>query len=417
MNKNKAFILVNLHTSIKVIFAIILNKLIALYIGPKGLALLGQLQNLIAIQTNIASGSIQTGIIKYSAEFSSNRQKFQRFVKNCIIIIIFLSLIASSLTFYFAKQISELILLDKSLVNVIYLLSSLPLVYACNLYIISFLNGLGKIKLFAIANFIISITNFVFVLFGTINYEIKGLLFGVIITQPIALILISLILNRKFLRKIIILDGIFNKSNLVFTPKLLNFSFGTFSSAILTASSLILIRIIIENKLSLNSSGVWEGAYRISNYLNIFFALPFSVYYLPLFSAENDSQKIKKKLFESIKLTIPIVLILILSYSFFDDYIIRLLFSESFLEINNFIIVLLIGESVKLIATYFSNVFTAKALINVTVIYQIIFFICFLCLSYILIDDFGLQGVSFAYLIASTVYFVLFSVNFALKFK
>ena len=63
-----AFLWTNIHIVIKVISGIIMNKIISLFLGPSGIALIGQFQNTTSIISSLAHGSIQTGNVKYVSE-------------------------------------------------------------------------------------------------------------------------------------------------------------------------------------------------------------------------------------------------------------------------------------------------------------------------------------------------------------
>ena len=54
---------------IKMLTLLGLNKILAIYVGPSGYAALGQFQNAVQMITTFASGAINTGVTKYTAEY------------------------------------------------------------------------------------------------------------------------------------------------------------------------------------------------------------------------------------------------------------------------------------------------------------------------------------------------------------
>lgn len=64
----KVFSFTALSTFIKLITGFITVKVVAVIIGPSGIALLGQLRNFITISNTIATGGINIGVTKYIAE-------------------------------------------------------------------------------------------------------------------------------------------------------------------------------------------------------------------------------------------------------------------------------------------------------------------------------------------------------------
>ena len=69
MNLIKTSFYTSLSTAVSFITGFIITKVVAVKIGPKGMAYLGQFQNTTAILTMLATGAIATGVIKYLAEW------------------------------------------------------------------------------------------------------------------------------------------------------------------------------------------------------------------------------------------------------------------------------------------------------------------------------------------------------------
>ena len=64
---------------IKMLTLLGINKILAIYVGPAGYAALGQFQNAMTMITTFASGAINTGVTKYTAEYYDDEPK-QRLV-------------------------------------------------------------------------------------------------------------------------------------------------------------------------------------------------------------------------------------------------------------------------------------------------------------------------------------------------
>ncbi|MFN5920327.1 MAG: hypothetical protein ACK45I_03385, partial [Bacteroidota bacterium] len=62
-------------TVIKLITSFLSAKVIALYAGPAGLGMLGQLSSFIAVSLTLSTGAINNGIIKYLAEYKGDETK------------------------------------------------------------------------------------------------------------------------------------------------------------------------------------------------------------------------------------------------------------------------------------------------------------------------------------------------------
>ncbi|MBG3116227.1 hypothetical protein GHV30_11365 [Proteus mirabilis] len=65
----KTSILSLIATFFKMLSGLIINKAISVYIGPAGLAIIGQFQNFSQLVLIAAQGAINNGVVKYTAEY------------------------------------------------------------------------------------------------------------------------------------------------------------------------------------------------------------------------------------------------------------------------------------------------------------------------------------------------------------
>ena len=70
----KVFSFTGLSTLVKLITSYVTVKVVASIIGPSGIALIGQLQNFVAIITTVGAGGINNGVVKYVSEYKSGAE-------------------------------------------------------------------------------------------------------------------------------------------------------------------------------------------------------------------------------------------------------------------------------------------------------------------------------------------------------
>ena len=75
MNLLKTSVLNGIAVLIRTATLFILNKILAVYVGPSGYAVIGQFQNFIQIVTTFAGGAINNAVIKYTAEYYDDKNK------------------------------------------------------------------------------------------------------------------------------------------------------------------------------------------------------------------------------------------------------------------------------------------------------------------------------------------------------
>ena len=213
MTIKSTFIWTSVHTIIKILSGIIMNKIIAVYLGPAGLAMIGQFQNFVGIVSGVANASIQTGIVKYTAQYKNDTEYLNKLMKNSLIIILFLSFIVSLFLILFANYLSVQIMFSDKYTNIIYFLAFSMVFYSLNLYILSILNGLGELKLFTGINILISIFSLLLVSILTILYKLDGALLAIILVQSFIFIFAYILVYRKFGNKFFDFKNIYRYNN------------------------------------------------------------------------------------------------------------------------------------------------------------------------------------------------------------
>ncbi|EJG0388716.1 oligosaccharide flippase family protein, partial [Vibrio parahaemolyticus] len=108
MNLIKTSLLSFIATAVKLLSGLIINKAVSIFIGPSGLAIIGQFQNAQGIVRTLAQGGINSGVTKYTAEFHENGEKKHELWSSSLKITVFFSVIVSLLLFLFSSYWSHL---------------------------------------------------------------------------------------------------------------------------------------------------------------------------------------------------------------------------------------------------------------------------------------------------------------------
>jgi O-antigen/teichoic acid export membrane protein len=144
----------------------------------------------------------------------------------------------------------------------------------------------------------------------------------------------------------------------------------------------------------------------------MFFVLPFSIYYLPKISASKKYAEIKSYLFEAYKFLIPLSLLMAFIIFYFKHEVVIGLFSIDFIEIENIILYLLIAEIIRILGNTISIVFLAKIKIYSIIFIELLFASSMLLSSYYFVDIYGIIGISYGYIIATSIFLTVYVYKF-----
>ena len=389
----KTSVLTGISTIITVISGFVINKVIALYIGPSGLAVVGQLQNFLSIVTTFSNGAITSGIVKYTAEYQTIEKK-QKIFSTSIIISLSCSFIISLLLFGFSGYLSELILKDVRYNSVFIVLGITIFLFALNTILMSILNGQKEIKKYILVNISSSIFSLFFTSFLIMQLNLMGALYAMVVNQSVIFfVTLGFVLKSSWFKLEYFKKGV-DKESLI---KLSKYSLMAITSALTVPMSHLIIRNYIGDNLSWNDAGYWQGIWYISTMYLMIVTTSLGVYYLPRLSEIQDNTELKKEIISGYKIIMPIVIILAFGIYLFRELAVHIAFSEKFVPMLELFKWQLIGDVIKIASWLLGYLMLAKAMTKIFIYTEIVFSILFIVLSIVFINYFGLVGVTYAF--------------------
>ena len=161
-------------TFIRIASGFIANKIVAIFTGPAGVAIIGQFANFVAIILTVSNGAINNGVVKYTAEYDSDELKLKKLLSTALKISIFCSLFFGFFLFISADYFSNLILKNSIYKNAIRVLGVTIIFYSLNNLLISILNGKSQIRRYTIVNTFGSIIGLIFTVLLVYFYKTEG---------------------------------------------------------------------------------------------------------------------------------------------------------------------------------------------------------------------------------------------------
>ena len=408
----KTSVLTAISTIITIISAFVINKVVAMYAGPTGLALIGQLKDFVTMITNISNGAITQGIVKYTAEYETIEKKQKIFSTSIIVSLISSSIIAIILV-VFNSFLSELILKDIQYGGVFIVFAFTVFLFALNTVLMSILNGQKEIKKYVLVNIVNSSLALIITSLLVLKFNIQGALYALVINQSIVFfVTLMFVLKSVWFRWEYFKQGI-DKDSL---KKLSKYSLMAITSAISAPLSYLVIRNYIGENLGWDSAGYWQGIWYISTMYLMLITTSLSVYYLPKLSEIKDKNELKKEIFNGYKIIMPIVIVSATLIYLLKEYVIIIAFDEKFMPMLELFKWQLIGDTIKICSWLLSYLMLAKAMTKIFIFTEIIFSLFFVLLSIYFINNYGLVGVTYAYFCNYIIYLATMLIIFKKRF-
>lgn len=407
MNLFKTSALNGIAVLIKTATMFILNKILAIYVGPSGYAAIGQFQNFIQIITTFAGGAINTAVVKYTAEYHESESKQRLVWKTAGSIVLIFSIIVAFLILIFQKQLSIYIFKSTEYQSIFIWFATFLIFFNLNALFLAILNGKKEILRLVIANIAGSI--FSLLVTGLLSFKLGlyGALVALSINQSIVFLVTLFLCYKSNWFKISYLFGTIDKQ---LSKKFVGYVLMAITSALCVPLSQILIRGYIGNEFGMQYAGYWEAMIRLSGAYLMLVTTTLSVYYLPRLSELKDFESIKKEVFLGYKFIFPIALVGALAVYILKDWIIRLLFTDSFLPMQELFLWQMLGDSLKIGSWIVAYLMLGQAMTKLFIISEIMASISLLLLTYINTKLFGFQGVSIAYLLNYALYWIIINI-------
>jgi O-antigen/teichoic acid export membrane protein len=391
-------------TFIRIASGFVAGKVIAIFTGTAGVALIGAFANFISIILTIANGGINNGVIKYTAEYDGDEESLKSIFSTSLKISLYCSLSIGFLLIVFAPYCSFLVFATFSYSNFVRLLGATITLYSLNSLFISILNGKGQIRSYTIVNTIGSVVGLIFTIVLVYFYKTQGALYALVLAQSIVFfVTVSLILKSKWF----MWDYFRQPFNNFYAKKLSSYSLMAIVSAATLPVSQLIIRNILIEKLGIDSAGYWQGMMRISDGYLMVVTTALSTYYLPKLASLNTDLEIRKEILNGYKIILPTVFITCCLIYFLRFFIIKSLYTANFLKMEQLFYWQLIGDFFKIAAWVLAYLMLAKAMTKMFIIVETLFSINYVCLGYVFIYKYHLQGVTIAFALNYLILFIV----------
>lgn len=390
-------------TFIRISSGFVTGKAVAIFTGPAGVAIIGAFSNFISIVLAFANGAITNGIVKYTAEYNDDNQQTSTLFSTALRISVICSIFVAVLLLSTANYLSTWIFKSNDYSNPLRVLGLTIILYSLNSLLIAILNGKSQIKLFTLVNTIGSIAGLLFTVTLVFFYKIQGALYAIVLSQSIVFfITLILVIRSEWFSWSYFKSGF----NVVMATKLSHYSLMSIITALTVPVTQIFLRNLLIEKVGIDSAGFWQGMMRISDGYLMLLTTSLATYYLPKLSSLKTDLELRKEVLKGYRLIIPTVFIGCTIIYFLRFFIIKVLYTNNFLAMENLFLWQLIGDFFKMSAWILSYLMLAKAMTKAYIITEIIFSFLYILLGYVFIIMFGLQGVTIAFAIAYIVYFL-----------
>ena len=400
----------------RAISAVVVNKLVVVFLGPSGLVFFGNLKNIYNILEQISCAGVYEGIVKYIS--GEHKKRTAQVLQSGFLLMLIGLVFALLLYTFFSSYIFDLIKLspDESSLKiwitagvVFSLISSV-----FHMLLQSFFHGNMEYKMVVLTSAISVIFTFLFSVLLIYLFGKLGVIASVLL--PSVFSLFSYLFFNKSTT-----DFFNNFKNSIYRftmiKPLVSYTLMSVLAAIVFPSVLLFIRFYLTTNTSLEMASYWEGYSKLSIFVSGLAISSISLYYLPKLSQASTRFEIRAVIFWGLKFMLFIGLPFLFLLFILGSWVIPLLYSDAFLKAIFLLKWEVLGTAFKLFSFTISFLMIAKKMAMTFLISEMFSGILFLGLSLFLIDYIGVEGASMAYSATYFLYTVWVLIYFNRKFK
>lgn len=396
-------------TLLKMAMGFVIAKVVAVYTGPTGLAMLGQVQSLVGSLNGIISAPAGSGVVRFTAE---NKEQgldtctpWWRAALQWILII---SAIAILVGLILAKPIANSLLKDANLAWVVTVTVCVLPFAAIGTLCNSVINGQQLYRRYVGLGMLSALISGGLMLAMIALYNIDGALLAAAVQSAlIGVVMLIANLRQPWFKLRYWWGAVEPKAR----KQIGGYMLMAITSALTVPVSLILVRNILIDQVGWDATGQWQAVYKISEvYLGVI-TMALGTYYLPRLASLTGVDAIVSEIHKTARVIIPIVAVMALGVYLLRDVAISLLFTEEFRSARDLFAIQLTGDVIKIASWLYAYPMLSRGATKWFVGTEIFFSVLFVVLSYLFISNMGLQGAVVSYLISYLIYFLCVSLN------
>ena len=342
VNFMKLFLGSGMVTFLNALRVFVVNKLLAVFLPPTAFACVGQFMNFMTIGQATSSLALQNGWVSLSAQNKNNLEQLRGVWRGGFRLTTF----ASIITFAVALVLCFTLPLEKFFPEIhprlvqAAIIFALPGVFATNIITItsSVMNGLGHYRRWALINMVTSLWQMLWVAFFLYTGRLSVL--SIVATQSVvAGVFAAQIASRAGFS----LNEI-RKTALDIRAPWISYALMGIVPMVLSPVVLMFMRLTIGENLGWNAAGIWQGIWKISDFLTAFFSAILGVIILPKVSAALTKSEFWGMFRPVLMKTMALALVAVAILYFGRSLLVTVMLSSAYAGAADYIPMQLLGD-------------------------------------------------------------------------
>ncbi|MDX7609837.1 O-antigen translocase [Aeromonas caviae] len=396
-------------TLLKMAMGFVIAKVVAVYTGPTGMAMLGQVQSMVSSLNGIINAPVGSGIVRYTAE--QKEQGFEACApwwRAAVYWVLVISAIAIPSGLLLAEHIANWLFQDKALAWVVMATVCVLPLSAIGTLCNSIINGQQHYRRYVVLGMLSALISGSVMLIMIVMANIQGALLATAVQAAlIGLVMLIANLRQPWFK----MKYWWGRTSPEVRKSIGGYMLMAITSALTVPISLIFVRTILIEQVGWIAAGHWQAVWKISEvYLGVI-TMALGTYYLPRLSSLIGVDAIVSEIHKTALIIMPVVAAMALGVYLLRDVAIWLLFTEEFQSARDLFSIQLCGDVIKIASWLYAYPMLSRGATKWFIVTEVVFSLSFVGLTQLLVGYYGIKGVTIAYLVNYTIYFLIIFIN------
>lgn len=414
MKLGRTFILSAVANLVRILSGLVTTKVMAVQLGPSGVALLGQFGNFHGLLCVLSTCTTSQGLTRLSAEYAVGSGAFATAISTGLKIALITSAGFGLIALLFAAPLAGILLQSSDLWPYIALAGLTLIFHSTSVVILTILNGQQDPATYTRISIAQGLVASVFSISGALLAGLPGVCAGMALSIPFALLIsIWLVRNKAWFRP----TTFSSPYSPTVAKRFVSFGLMSIATAVSTPVALLFVRDMLIDANGLETAGHWQAVWRISEiYLGIL-VTTIVLYLLPKLTRAKDKASYIAELKRVFMLVVGLCACVSAALLIGGHWVIRLLYSAAFDPMQTLFPLQLAGDFFKALALTMNTVLIVRVRVSQQMFGEIFFAGLFVLASFLLVRGSGASGIQLAYLISQFCWasYLLFCISRAIQ--
>lgn len=328
--------------AIRLVMGFLSIKVTAVFLGPAGIALVGQAGNFISLLQGVLVNAIQTAVVKMTAERQDGNQgQSHQLWGTAMRLSLLLGAAAGVVVMLANKPLSLWLFGREDLWPVVVLIGAVLPIGMLFQVLSGVLTGLSQFRLIAFTN--IGVAIFGGALFIGLSYRfgLLGGLVGSALSAGVGLVVVLLV--ARWSRAFRLTEFLPRWQRSLVLP-ILSFYPMLLVHASMGSLTPLLVRDALMATTTVEQAGLWQAGMRLSDMYTQVLLTALSMYSLPTLSGIKEPMQFRKVLFGMVTKMATVTAVMASGIFLLRDLILQLVFTEQFLPVRELMSYQLLGD-------------------------------------------------------------------------